>query len=241
MKIIYLIWAIISLLVCESILLYNQILGLFLYAMLIGIVLIKIDKDTSISITKSDISINKKDLISKADKLLLFLMIVPILRITEFFIDFNSFFNIFIFYSMLIVLSIFYLNRFSLDKEYNFHRKKNLFYILFGSFSLIIFFYFYLDLWEGFLIFLVPMIAYGEEILFRGGIQNLIKDYYEPLLSIILTSLIYTIFSLTYGFPIIIGIFLISALISFIHLITKSLALGIIINMIMHIILFTFF
>ncbi len=233
MKITYLISAILALLICELLLLYNQFLGLMFYVIFAGVVLIKIDRDTHLNITKSNIKLNKKNMISKADKLLIFLMIVPFMRITEFFIVINSFYNTLIFYFMLVCLTVFYLKRFNLDIEYNFHRKKYLFYILLGSFIIILILELFYELWNTTIIYLIPLAAYAEEILFRGGIQNLIKDYYNPILSILLTSVVYAIFSLTYGFPIFILIFIASLLICFMHLKTRSLFFPITINIIM--------
>lgn len=240
MKWIYTTFAIGSIFICELMILFNQLLGLLMYSILIGFFLIKIDKDAFFTLKKKNIRIKNGNLVSKEDELLIFLMIVPILRITEFFIDFNELYNILIFYFMMVGLTIYYLRKFLLEKKYNYHKRKGTLSYLIFIFIIVFFIEYFFSIWENSFIYIIPFIAYSEEILFRGGIFHLIKDSYNSLISVFLTSGIYTMFSFSHGVPLIFLIFSMSLIISYSHFRTNSLKLPIFFNVILQLLLVSF-
>jgi len=178
---------VILVLICSEIVLsINVTTGFILYSCLITLCLL------SLSHTKA---------LNEYGKLIIILMIVPIVRITELFISLSFFWKILISYSILLFLSFYYSVRFKLDHG---HKKEKL-----GLLPLAVFIgialgiignsLFSFDKYSWF-IYLIPLIAYSEEILFRGMIQNLLEKSYGITASILITAFLYGIFSLGYGF-----------------------------------------
>ena len=160
MKKHFAVFVILILILSEILLNINEIIGFILYGCLIALCLL------SLSHTK---------LLNEYGKLIIVLMIVPIVRIVELFLSLEFFWEVLISYSILLFLSFYYSVRFKLDHG---HKKEKLGWLplaviigidlgLLGNF----FFSFEKYSW---LIYLIPLIAYSEEILFRGMIQNLI-------------------------------------------------------------------
>jgi hypothetical protein len=83
------------------------------------------------------------------------------------------------------------------------------------------------------LFFLLPIIAFSEEILFRGLIQNLMSKEYGLIISLFFSSVLYCIFSV-YGFPALILIFLFSIINGIIYHYTKNIYLPVTISIIFH-------
>ncbi len=215
---------ILILILSEIILNINATAGFILYSCLAALCLL------SLSHTK---------VLNEYGKLIIVLMIVPIVRITELFISLNFFWKILISYSILLFLAFYYSVRFKLDHG---HKKEKLGWlplaIIIGiGLGLIGSFFFNLNHYA-WLIYLIPLIAYSEEILFRGMIQNLIKEGYGVALSILATSLLYGIFSLGYGALFAIFMFFAGIIIGLVYNHTKNIFLAAAINLLMHYFLF---
>jgi membrane protease YdiL (CAAX protease family) len=216
-----------GLLISELIFRVNQTYGFVVYAVVIGIVLISMERDTYIN---------------KSDVLLIFLMIVPIARISELFIPFNSLWKIFVFYSIVTFLAVYYGNRFLVksgemdvgDLSYT------LFAVVIGV-VLSLCAKFILNMKSPWIIFLIILIAYAEEILFRGEIQNLSEERYGKVYAVLFTSLLYGIFSISYGFPIFLFAFAASLILCLIYRFTKNIYLTFLWNVIFHVLFFGFY
>ncbi|MDD5087165.1 MAG: hypothetical protein PHV16_05435, partial [Candidatus Nanoarchaeia archaeon] len=93
MRKIFFIFLIAAFLFAEIILTFNETLGVLLYALLVGLILFDLED---------------YEHLTDSDKLLVFLAIVPIARIGEFFIDFNLFWKTAVFYFAISFLIIYY-------------------------------------------------------------------------------------------------------------------------------------
>jgi len=212
-----------SLLLSEIMLRIDRTWGFFLYALMITGCLIVLSKEEN----QSDLS-----------KIIIIFLILPIIRIFELFLVFDLFWNVFIVYYVLLFLSSFYLFKSKMNIGYT---KKGLYLlplivilsINLGFLGRILF-----EFENNFrLLLLIPLIAYTEEILFRGLIQNSIEKNYGLINSIIFTTLLYGIFSLSLGYPLFLLMSFASLIMSIIY-IKKNIFLTISMNMIIHIFLF---
>jgi len=212
-----------SVFLSEIILRINETVGFFLYCFLIAGCLI---------------SLAKAEFLNDYGKLIIVFMILPIIRIVELFLVFDFFWKSFIIYYILFFLVVFYSINFKINPGYT--KKKLYFLPLVILISVCLGFIGNLFDFERYvgIIFLIPLIAYSEEVLFRGLIQNFVKRNYGVLSSIIFTALLYGIFSLSFGFSGVFVIFLISFVISLIYNFTRNIYLTITMNMIFHLFLF---
>jgi membrane protease YdiL (CAAX protease family) len=209
----------------EIVLNFSEIAGFALYIVLVGLALVSMEND--IYITKSE-------------KLLAFMMVIPIARISEFFLDFGFFWKTLIFYLILAFLAVYYIGRFKLDAEYNIGSIVYPIALLIAGVLGAIGAKYFLGFQQPEIVFLIPLMAYSEEILFRGAIQNLTKDCYTVVHSIVFPSLLYTIFSLSFGFPVVLIALLVSVAASLIYHYTKKMILPIILSILFHSLLFIF-
>jgi len=213
-----------SIFLSEIILRINEIAGFFIYSFLISGCLL---------------SLSRAESLNNHAKLIIVFMILPIIRIAELFVVFEFFWKVLIIYLILFFLVSFYSIRFKINPGWT---KKKLWLLpLVIVFSAIlgyvgnVFFNF-----EGYpeLLLLIPLIAYADEVLFRGLIQNYAKKSYGAVSSILFTALLYGIFSMSYGFPAVLFIFLMALTISLIYNFTRNIFLTIAMNMVFHVFLF---
>ncbi len=144
----------------------NKYIGVLIYALVLGLILIDLEED---------------DFLIQSDKLLIFMMILPIARISEMFVSFNFYWKTIIFYFVIYFLVLFYMRRFKINPGYT---KSKLWFI---PLSIIIGIYFgYIgNHYFGFekhpeILFLLPFIVFSEELLFRGMMQDYAKKEYGP-------------------------------------------------------------
>ncbi len=173
------------------------------------------------------------------DKLMIILMIVPAVRISEMFITLDFFWKILMSYAILLFLAFYYSVRFKLDHG---HKKENLsllpLAIIIGVvLGLIGNFLFSFDKIDR-IIFLIPLIAYSEEVLFRGMIQNLINKKFTSSLSILLSALLFGVFSLGYGYLFALYMYFAGVVLGTVYYRTKNIFLTTTINLLMHVFLF---
>jgi membrane protease YdiL (CAAX protease family) len=90
------------------------------------------------------------------------------------------------------------------------------------------------------LILLIPIIAYAEEIFFRGGFQNLTEEWFGSF-SILFTSFIYAAFSISYGFSFVLLAFFGSLIISTLYHFKKNLYISFVLNIVFHVLVFVFY
>lgn len=216
------------LLLSEAILSINPVAGFLLYVILI---------------TGCLIALSKTQTIDSRGKLVIAFLILPIVRIAELFIPFSFVYRTMIIYFILFFLVFFYSFRFKTDLGHTLRGLKMLpLTILLGIVIGVAGNHlFVIDKYKEFLFFL-PIIAFAEEGLFRGLIQNLIWDNYGAKVSIVFTSLLYAIFSL--GLDVGIGIwfavfmFFTNLLICYIYNKQGNIWLTIPINLLMNLLLF---
>lgn len=208
----------------ETILNINKYIGVLIYAVLIGIVLFDLEE---------------YEFLNNNEKLLIFLMIIPIARISEFFIDFGFFWKTVMFYFVISFLVIFYTKKFKINPGYT---KSKLWFF---PISIIIGVYlgYTGNLYFGFekhfeLIFLIPFIVFSEELLFRGLIQNHAKKEFGSMFAIIFTSILFAIFSLSFGFKFSYFILMANLIICLIYNQTENIWLTIPINLCINLFLF---
>jgi membrane protease YdiL (CAAX protease family) len=215
---------ILSMFLSEMLLLLNPTLGFFIYASLFtGILFV---------LASSDID---KDL----NKILYVFMIFPLIRISQLFLEFDFFWNNLIIYYSLLFLVLFYSFKFKIKIGYT----KNNLWLLFLIVPLALSFglvgNFMLNFEKKYLLFLIiPVIAYSEELLFRGMIENLLEKQYGRLFSIILTSLVYGILMVGLGLYAVLFFFSVSVVSCLIYSYFKNIFLNIAMNFIITLLVF---
>ena len=185
------------------------------------------------------LSLSHIDVLNNYGKLMIVFMIVPIARIIEVFITFEFFWKVLIFYSILLFLSFYYSVRFKLDHG---HKKEKLGFLPFAvavgiglgimSQSLFMFNKY------SWLIYFIPFIAYSEEILFRGMIQNILGKNLTASVAVLITALLYGVFSSGYGILFASFMFLTGIVIGIVYSSTKNIFLAVVINFLVHYYLF---
>ena len=208
----------------EILLSLNETAGFILYVSLIALALL---------------SLSQIPYLNDYGQLIIVLMIMPIVRILETFIALELFWKLLISYCILLFLAFYYSARFELDHG---HRKKNLgllpVSIVIGAvYGLLGNFLFNFPKYP-YIIYLLPLIAYSEEILFRGMIQKLLRKTYGINSSILISALLYASFSLRYGSLFALFMFSAGIAIGLIYIKTKNIFLAVVINFIVHLFLF---
>jgi membrane protease YdiL (CAAX protease family) len=206
---------------------WNQTFGFVIYAVLLGVVLVSMEKDITLD---------------KSEMLLIFLMIVPIARISELFLPFTALWKIFTFYAVIAFLGIFYASKFWIKA--NEVKLEDMSYpviiAVVSVFAMAGAEYFF-GMKNSIVIPLIFFIAYAEEILFRGEIQNLTNERYGPVYAVFFTSLLYGIFTMSYGFPVYLFAFLASIILCLTYQYTKNIYLTFFMNVVFHAAFFTFY
>jgi membrane protease YdiL (CAAX protease family) len=207
-----------SFLLSEILFNLNTVLGFISYTLLISGCLI---------------ALSRKENLDDSDKLIVIFMILPIIRIAELFITFSYIWRSALVYSILCFLVLFYSIKFKINPGYT---KKWL-----SLLPLIIVLGIILGVMgnqllnfnqNALFLFLLPLIAFSEELLFRGLIQNLVGKNVGFFSSIFFTSLLYFIFSLSLGFPIALFFFAVSLVICLVYHSTKNIYLAMALNLI---------
>ena len=213
-----------SLFLSEIFLSFNETIGFLLYGFLIALCLI---------------SLSHIKILNDYGKLIIILMIIPIIRVSGLFINLGLFWETLIFYCLLLFLAFYYSVRFKLDHG---HKKEKLdllpLAVIIGVVLGLIgqgFFNFENYSW---IIYLIPLIAYSEEILFRGMIQNLVEKSYGVIPSIFIPAFLYGFFSLGYGYLFALFMFFAGIILGLVYYKTKNIFLTVVINMILHYLLF---
>ena len=146
---------IVGLAIVEFILNSFPTIGFFIYAVFVGIILIVMENEIQHT---------------KEEKVLIFLAIIPICRLAEIFLNFNFFWNTLVFYLLVISLTVFYAIKFWFRIRKNPFIGNPLYFVivllLATSATIVAKYAFKMD-FVG-LVFLIPIIAYAEEIYFRG-------------------------------------------------------------------------
>lgn len=227
MKKITFLFVILGILISELIFEWNQTFGFIIYAVLLGVVLISMEKDIYLN---------------KSEMLLIFLMIVPIARISELFLPFSPLWKIFAFYAVIVFLGVYYAGKFWIKSgDVNLDDLSYPLIIAFVSVFAMGGAEYFFHMENSIIIALIFFIAYAEEILFRGEIQNLTNEKYGPVYAIFFTSLLYGIFSISYGFPIFLFAFAASLILCLTYNFTKNIYLSFLINVIFHAVFFTLY
>lgn len=196
----------------EILLNINVTFGFIIYALLISGILI---------------TLSKVELKKNYD--LVFLLILPIARISSLFITSLTWQPI-TFYLVIFFLTSFYLFNLNINPGFT---KKNIFLFPFVIilFSLVGFlgniFFVYKN--QG-IIFLVFLIAYSEEVLFRGLLQNFITKEQGAFFSIIIVSLLFAAAGMGFGIFGALFLFFASILLGITYHYTKNLFLAILGN-----------
>jgi membrane protease YdiL (CAAX protease family) len=182
------------------------------------------------------ISFAKEEALDERGKLMIVLMIIPIMRIAELFISFDYVWRSFIVYYILLFLVVFYSLKFKINPGYI---KKG-----FGWLPLVVILgvvigvigdsLLNLNIKYPEFLFLLPVIAFSEEVLFRGLIQNLVQKSFGTFSSIFFTSLLYGIFSLSLGIGFALFFFAVSLITCIIYHKTKNIYLVVFLNLIVH-------
>ncbi|MFH1310796.1 MAG: CPBP family intramembrane glutamic endopeptidase [Nanoarchaeota archaeon] len=225
MKKYLLILLILCLLLSEIIINVSPVPGFFLYILLI---------------TGCLIVLSKEGTLNDYGKLIILFMILPIIRVIELFVNFDYPIKAIVVYLILFFLVLIYSIKFRISLG---NMKRGLSFLpltilLGGALGIAGSWLFGLKGYSE-LFFILPIIAFSEELLFRGGIQSLIKKNYGIFSSIIFPALLYGIFSLGFGYKIAIFMFLANLLMCFMYNKTENIWVTIPINFFLNLFLFT--
>jgi membrane protease YdiL (CAAX protease family) len=218
-RIVIVLVLVLALVFAEILLNLNEIVGFILYISLIALALLSLSQVPSLN---------------DYGQLIIVLMIMPIVRATELLITLDFFWKILISYCILLFLTFYYSTRFKLNHG---HRKEKLgllplVTVIGLAFGLIGNFLFNLDKYPW--IYFILLIAYSEEILFRGMIQNLLKKVYGINVAILTSALLYGSFSLGHGVLFALFMFSVGIVIGLIYGKTKNIFLAVVLNLVMH-------
>ena len=163
-------------------------------------------------------------------KLLLFLMILPIVRVAGVLVDVPDFWRVMLSYYLLVFLALFY--SFSFKLNVGFNSKK------IGFMPIVLIIGFVLGYvcekitglkLESTLILVASVISFSEELFFRGLIQKNLREY-GMIFCIFISALLYGIFSLGLGWKFALMAFALGVLSSVTYEITDNLFLSILMN-----------
>jgi membrane protease YdiL (CAAX protease family) len=133
-------------------------------------------------------------------KLLVMLVILPLLRISEVFLDVNFLIRTIAFYGGFAFLIIFYLIKYKIPIRSEKRSYILLPYVIIGGLLFGFISSKIIPLQTNFnLIYFLILISITEELYFRGLIQGTMKDLYSSNISIFASSVLYLIFSLSFG------------------------------------------
>jgi membrane protease YdiL (CAAX protease family) len=196
----------ISIFLIEILLKVNPVYGFLSYAILI---------------TACLLAISRLDHRDKYEKLTVVLLILPMLRIAELFINFDYTWRSCIIYYLLAFLVMVYIFKFDLHPGYT---KKNLIFLPLAIITGVVLGLLGNNFNNGYpeLLPFLLIIVFSEELLFRGMLQNLVKEVYGSAVSVIAVPLLYTVFSLNYTLPALGIIFLASFASSLFYHYTKN-------------------
>jgi len=211
----------IVILLCEILLVRNVTISFLMYSFLVTGVLL------SLSYQKQE-----SGELNNSGKLLLVLMIFPIVRIVELFLSLDFFWKTELVYGLMLFLGVFYLIKFKIDIGV----RKNLWLtplviclgMLLGFIGNV---FFDFPKYSG-ILFLIPLIGFSEELLFRGLIQNLTEKNSGVLSSIFLTSVLYGILHLSFGISLALVFFVVSLVICFVYYLTRNIILSSLMNIV---------
>lgn len=210
----------------EVLMLYYPVFGVLFYFLLITGVL------TALAYSGS---------FKEEHEMLVIFSIIVLARVIGLFLNFGVIINNIIIYLSLGLAALYYSVRFNKIKKIGFFNKKIMFYPgaivlgflvgMAGNYLL------NFEKYPNFL-FIIPLIAFSEEVLFRGLMQNIIKKLDGRISSIFFTSLFYGIFSMSLGIYAAMFFFVASIVISTVYEYTDNIILTIVINLMIGVVLF---
>lgn len=219
--------ALVGLAIVEYLLSSFPEIGFFVYAIFVGLILVLMENEVKHT---------------KEEKLLIVLMVLPICRIAEIFLNLKFFWSTLVFYLFIIGLTIYYTIKFWLRFEKTpFIGNPTYFLVSLGLSGIAWAASKYFLNWEfSEIVFLIPLIVYAEEIYFRGAFQNLSNEWFGNF-SILLTAFIYAVFSISYGFAYVLIAFSAALILSSLYHITRNIYISYVLNIVFHVLLFAFY
>lgn len=160
------------------------------------------------------------------------LLVIPLVRISELFLDVSFFWRVVVGHGILLFLGIFYLFRFRIDMG---SLGKNLlvlpFVVLVGV---------GLGIFGGLfpreriivLVLAIPLISFSEEIYFRGLVQNLIERTCGNFYSLVISAVLYGIMSMYFSVWLGVLFGVMSLISGIVYLATRNIFLSVILNII---------
>tara|TARA_Y100000310_G_C20680897_1_gene815858 strand:- start:590 stop:1276 length:687 start_codon:yes stop_codon:yes gene_type:complete len=184
--------------------------------------------------------LSKNKELNKFDKFLILLLIIPLIKILQLFISLPSIWNSIISYSILLILSIYYLSWFKIQLKL----KGNYLVLplvlilglllgIMGKLFLPIF-----PALTNFSILLILIVVLSEEIFFRGLLQETSTPIFGTALSIIIPALFYSLSHVSLGIFAFIYFLAFGLISGLIYASTRNLSLSIILGLVANFILF---
>jgi membrane protease YdiL (CAAX protease family) len=202
-------------LLTEIIFRYSSAFAAFLYLVIINSVLF---------------FLSKQDKLDKYSTMMIVLLIVPIVRVVSLFVDLSYIWRIVVVYLVMLFLGYYYSVKFKVDLG------EKIEYLWFLPFVIVIGALFgfigesFVDLKIARIIFVLPLISFAEEIYFRGLLQNVVRENFGFLYSILFPSLLYAFLVTPLGIYLAVFFFISSLLSSIIYHNTRNIFLSIAFN-----------
>ena len=202
-------------LLAEIIFSYSSAFGAFLYLVIINAVLFLLAS-------------SKK--LDSYSKMMIVLLVIPIVRVAYLFVDLGYIWRILVVYLLMLFLGYYYSVKFGIDLgEKTEHLSFLPFVLIIGGLLGFAFSDFF-DMNVRGLIFILPLVAFAEEIYFRGLLQNLTRENFGFAYSIIFPSVLYSFLVIGLGIYVAVFLFLMSILSSIIYHNTRNIFLSITLN-----------
>ena len=165
------------------------------------------------------------------------LLIVPLVRISELFLDISFIWKVFVGHVILLFMGYYYSVRFGIDLGENLKG--------FFVFPLVIGIGALLGMLGGVgveknlgLLMVLPLVAFSEEIFFRGLMQNLIGKRCGVIYALVFPAVIYGVMSIGLGYWLASLFFIMSFLSGVVYLSTKNVFLSIVLNLVFSVFVF---
>lgn len=163
------------------------------------------------------------------------LIIIPMIRIAQIFVNINPFWNTLILYLCFLYLVMFYLLRYEIKPGFTFKRWYLFLFavVIAGMFGFLA--NSYLNIEKTYeLFYLLPLIAFVEELFFRGMLQNYIDKHYNKTFGIFFVSILYSILSLNQGLPAAVFFFIVSLVSSEFYSRTKNIYISMLFSVVIN-------
>lgn len=222
----------------------NYLIGLISLAIVVSEVLLMVNKVAgflmySVLFLGSLIIFSKQEKLDNFGKLAVFLLVLPVLRIAQLFVVFDSFWTTAIVYYLMFFLAAFYSFKFKEDPGYSVNGLWLLVLVVPLSLGIGFVGSVFLDIEPSLgILVMLPLVVFAEELLFRGLIQRTAEHEFGSVIAVIGTSLLYALFGLSFGTSAFVFFLVFSVVAGAVYSFSENLYLTLVLNFIVSLMVF---